>query len=266
MNNDKIKLIRTRNKRNGMKLYTYWYFDPLKKNNVLVDICAEAISDVEIFLEDKFRKTQLYKLWRKVTRPWETYKELYTLDEVYEMLSPAYMKKNKKQYPVRWFLFETIPEKYYSLKRNIKNIVDKLFVILTRSYRNTITVNSLNKFYYHDPQELLLHGIFDETAKFIKNTRFLYSWEHHKEQWKALNTAYYWYIVDLPVLERERKRLYDELGKLTESIWYERNQNKEDLKKEENQLIDRIDQLEDYIVKEKIKYAKLILDNSDIMW
>ncbi len=120
--------------------------------------------------------------------------------------------EQKAKYPIRFFLFDTIPEKIghktYWLDRKIWEFKHKYI----RKHNYSTIRTSLDPKHYYDPRERILYATMDMVKEFVEIAGPQVVWDsdpHHAHVWKELQEVYDWWVNKYPNREDKLEELPD---------------------------------------------------------
>ena len=113
--------------------------------------------------------------------------------------------EQKAKYPVRWFLFDQIPEKIghviYRWKRRYWAVMHRF----VPRYKYHIIRTTLEPGYY-DPDTRILYSVMDMVKEFVEGTKDTIAWdgdEQHSTAWEELQIIYKWWTDKYPNRDKE---------------------------------------------------------------
>lgn len=109
--------------------------------------------------------------------------------------------EQKAKYPVRWFLFDTIPTEVghvlYGWNRRIWEFKHKYIP----KHQFHIIRTTLDPKHYHDPREQILYATMDMVKQFVDITGDQINWDSdpdHAHVWAELQVVYDWWVNKYP--------------------------------------------------------------------
>jgi hypothetical protein len=128
-----------------------------------------------------------------ILKPWENNKPHALTHTAWV----EFYNQNKKKYPIRWFLFETL---YYDIKFKLNWKIWEILHKYIPKYKHHIIKTSLSPGYY-DPDIQILYAVMDTVKEFVENTENKIIWdnsEEHKKVKSILDDVYNWWTVIYP--------------------------------------------------------------------
>lgn len=120
-------------------------------------------------------------------------------------------EEQKAKYPIRWFLFDTIPMWWDVTRGRIKRAKWGFKHKYLPRHKYHIVRTSLEPGYY-DPDIRILYATMDMVREYVEITRDVVDWTSdpgHEHAWKELQEIYDWWVNEYPNRENELPELPD---------------------------------------------------------
>ena len=125
--------------------------------------------------------------------------------------------EQKAKYPIRFFLFDKIPEELGHIAYRWRNRVWAFKHRFIPKHKYHIIRTSLKPGYW-DPDTQILHAVMDTVKQFVDITKDSVNWESedaHAHAWAELQAVYDWWVNKYPNREDELPKLPDvDFGKI----------------------------------------------------
>lgn len=145
--------------------------------------------------------------FKKIFMPWEISKPLAATWGEWE----DFDAKHKAKYPVRWFLFDTIPDWLGVIAHRIRQHCWALKHRFIPRHKYHIIRTSLEPGYW-DPDTRILYATMDLVKEFVEETEDVIDWEAdeaHAWAWSDLQAVYKWWTDKYPYRENKLPDLPD---------------------------------------------------------
>lgn len=108
--------------------------------------------------------------------------------------------EQRAKYPVRFFLFDKIPEEIGHLRFRWRNRKWAVLHRIIPKHKYHIVRTDLEPGYY-DPMTRILHATMNEVKEFVEGTKDTICWDcgdAHEDAWKELQIVYEWWTNKYP--------------------------------------------------------------------
>lgn len=124
-----------------------------------------------------------------------------------------FYKESKNKYPVRWFIFHTIPWSMPSPIHRLKRIKWKIYHRFIPRYQYNIIRTSLKPGYY-DPDMRILYAVMDIASKFVEDTKDTIDWNDNQrlqEVHEDLTSVHKWWTEERPAIIQRIDSIYESM-------------------------------------------------------